>query len=129
MTTTRTLFAVAVLATALAGCGKTDRPLSGTVTFKGKPVPSGEIMLTPDNSKGNFAPSVLVIIKDGTYETPSDRGHWGGPYRARVSGYGPDPAGREGTGKLLFYNYEVAFDLPEDTATFDIDVPAGAATK
>jgi hypothetical protein len=111
--------AVAVGLAAAAGCGRSQGQLSGTVTFKGKPVESGEILLTPDDGRGNRGPGVMAEIKDGAFRTPPQRGHWGGAYLARVTGY----QGRE----ALFSSYEMKIDLPEGDATYDFAVPASAA--
>lgn len=105
----------------LAGCGKRESQLSGTVTFQGKPVKSGEILLTPDDKRGNRGPGVLVEIKDGVYRTPTQRGHWGGAYLATISA-------SKGT-SMLFSNYEMQIDLPEKDSTYDFVIPAEAATK
>ena len=75
----------------------------------------GEIVLTPDNSRGNRGPGVFVEIKDGTFRTPTQRGHWGGAYLATVTGY----KGRD----ALFSSYEMQIDLPEGDTTYDLVVP------
>lgn len=114
--------AVAVVGlTALAGCGRKEGELTGTVTFRGKPVPSGEIVLTGDEKRGNTTPGVMVEIKDGVFRTPTKRGHWGGAYVATITGFkGTEP---------LFGHYEVQFDLPEGNTTYDFVVPDEAAGK
>lgn len=104
---------------ALAGCMKQQSELSGTVTFKGRPVPSGEIVLTPDESRGNRGPGVLVMIQDGKFRTPAQRGHWGGAYLATITGY-------KGT-DALFSDYAMSIDLPENDSTYDFVVPDQAA--
>lgn len=103
----------------LAGCGKREGQLSGTVTFKGKPVESGEIILTPDEGRGNRGPGVMVPIERGTFRTPLKRGHWGGPYLAAVTCYKGQDA--------VVSGYEMQIDLPEGDATYDLVVPDEAA--
>ena len=119
----RLSFALAIVIglAAVAGCGKKQGQLSGTVTFQGKPVPDGEIMLTPDDKRGNQGPGVLVAIKDGKFQTPTTRGHWGGAYLATISGY-------RGT-DTLFSNYEMQIELPEGDATYDFEIPASAVGR
>ncbi|WP_439631829.1 hypothetical protein [Gemmata sp.] len=113
--------AIAIGLVALAGCGKKEGHLSGTVTFKGKPVESGEIILSPDGSRGNSGPGVMVPIERGTFRTPTQRGHWGGPYLARVTCYkGQD---------TLIGGYEMQIDLPEGDTTYDLVIPDEAAAK
>ncbi len=117
------IFALAVSLMASVGCSRTHHPLSGTVTFDDKPVPTGEILLTPDTGRGNRAPSVVVEISHGKYSTPPERGQWGGAYKAVLSGFTP------GGKKTLFYNHEVEIDLPVGASTYDFVVPASAASK
>ena len=76
--TRSTLIAIAFAVSSLVGCSKTDSALSGTVTFDGQPVPEGEIILSPDTTRGNQGPGVMARISNGKYATPDERGHWGG---------------------------------------------------
>lgn len=133
--------ALAVLVCGLAvGCGGdgTHR-VSGTVTFKGQPIPVGKIYFTPDSTKGGHGPSGFADIKDGKYDTASagGRGSIAGAVVISVEGF--DPAGKpdkpdksdtsgEVLIKSLFPRYEVQADMPASASTKDIDVPAGAAT-
>jgi hypothetical protein len=59
------------LALALTGCGGgTQRiRISGQVTFQGKPVPYGNLVFEPDQSKGNRGPQGYAKIQDGRYDT------------------------------------------------------------
>lgn len=130
--------ALAVLACGLtAGCGDdgTHR-VSGTVTFKGQPVPVGKIYFTPDATKGGRGPSGYADIKDGKYDTASTggRGSIAGAVIISVEGF--DPAAKPGKAdassevlfKSLFPRYEIQTDMPASSSTKDIDVPADAAT-
>lgn len=124
----RTLFdrtpAVLVLATALfvVGCsgGTNDGParysLSGTVTFKGEPVPVGYIQFYPDSEKGNKGPGTGADIKDGRFSTPAGKGVVGGPHVVEITGYDGVPITVEGEGELthgtpLFPRYKSTADL------------------
>ena len=112
---------IAIVLIGLVGCGKKEGQLTGTVTFKGKPVESGEIILTPDESRGNRGPGVMVQIEHGTFSTPMQRGHWGGPYLARITCFkGQD---------TLIGGYEMQIDLPEGDTTYDLVIPDEAASK
>ena len=74
------LVAALLLSLFCVGCGDDGKySVSGEVTYKGEPIPSGEIRFTPNN--GNKGPMVLVKIKDGHYETPADKGLVGGDYQ------------------------------------------------
>lgn len=124
------------------GCGGdgTHR-VSGTVTFKGQPVPVGKIYFTPDGSKGNSGPSGYADIKDGKYDTGAAGGHGSVAGAVLISIEAFDPAAKPDKDKVdksdtsgevliksLFPRYEVAADMPKGASTKDIDVPAGAAT-
>jgi hypothetical protein len=55
----------------LAGCGKTEvfYPVEGEVQYKGKPLPRGAVILSPDTSKGNKTPhEPRGTIEDGRYQ-------------------------------------------------------------
>jgi hypothetical protein len=58
---------VVLAAGCVAGCGGNDRPttypLTGTVTFDGKPVPVGTVTVLPDAGGGGLG--AAVAIKDG----------------------------------------------------------------
>jgi hypothetical protein len=112
----------------LLGCGgeKTYR-LSGKVTFKGQPIPSGKIFFVPDTSKGNKGPSGYAEIKDGNYDTsaPGGSGIVGGPMLITINASNstdPDKLSPKG----MFPPYQTSADLPKSDSTKDIDVPADA---
>lgn len=127
---------VTVLLCSLAlGCGgdKTFR-VSGTVQFKGQPVPAGKIYFLPDGSKGNTGATGYANIKDGKYDTSETggKGAIGGPMIIAIEGIDPSgpPAKAESsevTAKVLFPRYETAAELPKAASTKDIEVPADAA--
>lgn len=118
------------------GCGgeKTYR-VSGKVTFKGQPVPSGKIYFMPDSAKGNTGQTGFANIRDGQFDTSASggRGTIGGPVVIAIEGI--DPASKdkaekspEVEAKALFPRYEIPADLPKSDTTKDIDVPAEAVT-
>ncbi len=131
----RLLVAVSTAVVFLAGCGGSDdgpprADVSGTVTFKGQPVPVGKIIFEPDTSKGNSGPQAFADIKDGKYSTAeSGKGTVGGPHVIRINGWdGKPPNEVETLGTLLFVDFTVNEELPKDAATTkDIDVPESAA--
>jgi hypothetical protein len=78
----RALIIVAVLS---AGCGgrRSDRhPLTGAVTYQGRPVPSGQILFF---SAETTNPLGVAVIKDGVYSTIDGRKPGLGPQVARLS--------------------------------------------
>jgi hypothetical protein len=110
-----------------AGCGRDDGwdryRVTGTVTFDGKPIPSGMIVFTPDVSKQNDGPQGVADIKDGKYDTrqSKDQDMVGGPMNVSVTGLSAD-------GRPLC-QYDFAVDLPREDTTKDIEVPKSAASK
>src|SRR5690242_10819227 len=68
-----------------AGCSSDRGPkryrVSGEVKFAGQPIPYGEILFTPDSTKGNSGPQGIAIIQQGKYDTAGTRapGVAGGP--------------------------------------------------
>lgn len=123
------LLALTVVLT-FVGCGTSeDAPeryqISGTVSFDGKPVPSGEIVITPD--AGNSGEGSYAVIKNGKYETAPGQGISGGAYRLILTGSagnGGEEITEPDQGKTLFSGYELKHTFPKETATFDIEVPA-----
>ena len=115
---------------ALSGCGDrsgTQYNVSGTVTFGGEPVPAGQILLAPDTSKGNSGPATIVTIRNGKYDTrEANRGTGGGPHVVTITGYDgkPDPGGELPDGRILFSDYHIEVDLPNESTTKDFDVPS-----
>lgn len=114
------------LASALClGCGDSGLyRVSGTVTYKGQPVPSGEIRFTPH--QGNTGPMILAKIRDGSYETPKDKGVVGGPYQLQVKGYAKAGNSNDPTapdfGTSLFGVYRENVEFPKDDYEHDIVV-------
>ena len=119
----------------LAGCGRSDGPelhrLSGAVTFAGKPVPAGTILLEPDASRSNRGPAGYATIRDGRFDTrDGGKGTVGGPHRVRIAGEenldAPVAPGSEApTTRPLFPEYVTTVDLPREDATHDFSVPGG----
>ena len=74
------------------GCSSEEGPpryrVSGTVTFRGEPVPVGVIQFTPDSSQGNSGPPGFADIKDGKFDTElSGKGAIGGPHLIMVDAF------------------------------------------
>jgi len=119
---------LAAIATAMlftgCGSGNTNYPVSGVVTYDGKPVPVGEIVFEPDASKGNSGAGSVAAIKDGAYSTASGKGVTGGPYIIRVTGFDGVVVNVEAsTGSVLFPPYEEKVDLPKEGGVRNIEVP------
>jgi len=120
--------------TVWAGCGGSAGPtrydLSGTVTYQGKQVPAGMIVLTPDADQGNSGPGTSAPIESGRYQTPPGRGAVGGPHVATITGYDgvpfQDGLVKNPLGKPLFGPIEIKVDLPKQATEHDFVVPDDA---
>ncbi|PQO25805.1 hypothetical protein C5Y96_23650 [Blastopirellula marina] len=98
--------------------------LSGEATYDGKPIPSGELIFTPDTGRGNKGPQGKARIVDGKFSTENNgRGVVGGPHRVELRAYDGVPYdGREmkvEEGKPLFGSLMAEIDLPADSAILD----------
>ncbi len=113
------------------GCGgKTDPrkyPIWGTVTYQGKPVPAGTVMLEPDVAKGNSGPAVALKIRNGKYDSRREGlGHIGGPHKVRITGLSGEASGDEffPEGTPLFPEWQTSVDLPKGPSEQNFEVPA-----
>ena len=133
-----TLLALVSPVLPLLGCNKSsgvDRfDLSGKITFQGQPVARGYIVFRPDKSAGNSGPGANANIMDGEYSTMAGQGVVGGPHVVKITGTdGVEYKTPEGItipiGRRMFADYETKMDLPKETGTFDIEVPAEQGEK
>lgn len=124
------LLAMAMLS--LAGCGGdgVDRhPVSGTVTYDGKPVPTGSITFIPDASVGKIAPTTYAKIENGVFKTDPAKSPTKGKYKVQVNAY--DLANKKGAGEdveipALFPQYSMDVEIPPPSGELKIEVPAAA---
>jgi hypothetical protein len=123
-----TIGALSVALLVTAGCGGSDGPprypVRGTVTYRGEPLPAGEIAFEPDAEKGNRGPAAYGRISGGRYALGRGEGTVGGPHRVRITGYEGEGSVESPFGRMLFSDYATTVDLPEESATQDFDVPA-----
>src|SRR5512139_3300055 len=109
----------------VVGCGDSGPArlrLSGDAKFDGQPIPYGDVVLTPDDSKKNSGPQGFANIRDGKYDTSASggKGFAGGPTVVRVTGL-------TGEGGKVLCEYEYKVDLPRADGTHEINVPKTAA--
>ncbi len=112
------------------GCsrpGPTRFSLTGTVSFKGNPVPAGRVVLVPDGDQGNRGPAAYAQIVDGHFATEMRKGHVGGPHLVEIQGF-DTTAGTEPP-PSLFPVHEMVVDLPQADSTIDFDIPVAAARR
>lgn len=127
----RDAIALAIVAgmTLVAGCGRTTGPrrypISGTVTYAGKPLAAGKISFEPDTDRGNKGPGGYGDIVAGRYQTYRTMGAVGGPHRVVIEGYSGDSPEQWRKRAALFPAHVTTVDLPVGKASVDFDVPAG----
>jgi len=121
------LLLMAVSLFALTGCGSDPRGLevSGTVTYKGTPVPAGDIQFVPE--AGNTGPPGRAVIVNGKYNTSDTGGQGtvGGPHQVIINGFDgiAKPDEELPHGKPLFPEFKSTFDIPKDgDSTKDFDI-------
>lgn len=111
----------------VTGCsGEKTYHLSGTVTYKGKPVPKGQIVFEPDASAGNKGQPAYAKIVDGHYDTREDgQSTVGGPHIVQIHGRDGIPRGELLSGLPLFRDYSTTVDIPKGNNKQDFEVPSG----
>lgn len=121
------------MAAMAGGCGGRDElgrhAVRGNVTLQGQPVPSGEVTFEPDAGAGNQGPASWSEITNGRYSIGRVKGHIGGAYIIRITGYGQETVETpDGPAPAMLFDSQVQkCELPQGDATHDIDVvlPAG----
>ena len=119
--------AVAVLALATSvGCQKSNglTPVTGRVTFKGSPVPMGNVSIEPDASQGNKGPQCRSSIIKGVVTSRPEFGAVSGAVIVDVEGAEQRPESEYPV--PLFPRYSFKTEIPKGKATLDIVVPEDA---
>jgi len=118
------------LALAAAGCGPTGPKLvslSGTVTFKGQPVPAGYVTFTPPAGGGVVR---MVVIKDGKFDTAdmqgAEKGVHPGTNTITIAGFNGQKEKFYGMGKQIFNPVTEPFTVPDAGGTKEFVVPEAA---
>jgi hypothetical protein len=124
---------VFILPAALATCGCRESgvekyDISGTVTYKGQPVPAGFVLFKPDTANGNSGPGSNAGLLNGHYATRPGQGVVGGKYIVQIASHDGIPFDMGNgvmnpVGKPLRSMYRAQIDLPKESTTFDIEIP------
>lgn len=123
------LLVVCVALVAFAGCQKKDDSridISGKVTWKGQPVPTGQLFFSPDVSKGNSGAQGMAEIKNGQFDTRFDKGRPTVLGAITVTVHGFDGVGTPedgASGKRMFMPYEMAIEVSPDSEELELVVP------
>jgi hypothetical protein len=121
------------------GCGESLGTVSGTVTFEGKPLPTGRVVFHPEDTSS--APAFARLNTDGLYRLARAKGVQGvtpGKYRVSIQS-----ALKESDPQFLTFTRE--YPIPENYANeeatplsaevvvgnniFDFEVPKRAPTR
>lgn len=105
---------LAVLGLAVAGCSSKPAltEISGTVTFKGQPIPAGDVTFTPDVSipSGELR---MYMVKDGKFDSKEKPGTGlrPGKYSVRINGYDGKQIPMYFSGKQIFNPYQLEMEI------------------
>ena len=118
--------AVALTLAIFSGCQKSNglTPVTGKVTFKGSPVPMGNVYIEPDASQGNKGPQCRSSIIKGEFKSRLEFGSVSGPVIVDVEG--SEQASDKEFPVPLFPRYTFKTEIPKGKATLDIVVPEDA---
>jgi hypothetical protein len=110
----------------VSGCQKSNglTPVTGRVTWKGNPVPMGNVSIEPDASQGNKGPQCRSSIIKGVFTSRPEFGAVSGPVIVDVEG-SEQPPDKEFP-VPLFPRYTFKTEIPKGKATLDIVVPENA---
>jgi hypothetical protein len=113
------------------GCSSKPKlaQLSGSVTFKGQPVPAGYVSLAPDVGNGGRGSMIVFQIKDGAYDSSKNQppGLSPGPYFVRIAGFDGKRIPYFGQGKQIFNEVtDLYITVPDGISQKDFVIPESA---
>jgi hypothetical protein len=115
----------------VTGCGGTKtHPLTGYVTFDGKPVPHGTVTFLPKTDQTNAGSYSMAVIKEGSFKI--EKGKLGlveGTYSVIVTGTNGVAEEFHPEGLPLFTDYRTEFVFNKEMLQFDIEVPISQKFK
>jgi hypothetical protein len=116
----------------LSGCGGVEpmAQVSGTVTFKGKPIPAGNVMFTPDVSLSGGQVR-MFMVKDGAYDSSKDPSPGLKPrkYEVTVMGYDGNRIPNYFQGKQIFNAVTEPMTVAPGESKKDFVVPDSAGVN
>lgn len=110
------------------GCSRHPDPVhvSGTVTFRGKPVPKGIVFIHPNQQKGNSGPYGVAMIKNGRFDTSQQGGSGAMPGFVKIAVGGYDESGKSedfSDATPLFNPYQIEAEIHPEPSHIEITVP------
>ncbi|MFO0848493.1 MAG: hypothetical protein U0871_08050 [Gemmataceae bacterium] len=102
--------------------------LSGTVKFKGEPVPAGYISFTPEVAAGGKGQVRVVQIRNGAFDSSKEPtpGIFPGPCVVRIAGFDGKGVKFWPQGKQIFNPVELKDTVPAGATTKEFVVPESA---
>lgn len=121
---------VAACLTMTVGCSPQTHPLTGEVTFEGKPLDQGSISLVPDGTKGTVGAGSVAVINNGKFTIPAKVGVLTGHYNVTViseqsaADESGDPSMRSIVSLFPPYKFSHEFTGDKSTLHMTIEVPS-----
>ena len=120
---------VLLLLLVMVGCDSKPKltEISGTVTFKGQPIPAGDVSFTPQVSVTG-GQLQMYMVKDGKYDSAQtpESGLLPGKYKVRINGYDGKQIPNYFSGKQIFNAVEEQIEITAGKMTKDFVVPDAA---
>jgi hypothetical protein len=120
---------VLLLLLVMVGCDSKPKltEISGTVTFKGQPIPAGDVSFTPEVSVTG-GQLQMYMVKDGKYDSAQTPGTGllPGKYKVRINGYDGKQIPNYFSGKQIFNAVEEQIEITAGKMTKDFVVPDAA---
>jgi hypothetical protein len=117
----------------LAGCGSEAsdglprEPISGRVSFEGKPIERGTIQFVPEVPGVGF--QVGSVIQDGRYSIPKESGPVPGKYKASISASAGETKPPESPGADFVLPKELIPPKYNSKSTLTVEVKTGASNR
>lgn len=104
--------------------------ISGTVTYKGKPIPAGNVMFTPDVSIAG-GQIRMFMVTDGVFDSSKDPspGLMPGKYDVTIAGYDGKKIPMYFQGKQIFNAVKEPIEVGTGSTKKDFVVPDSAGVN
>jgi len=127
-----TCLILSALALFMTGCESKPpmSQISGTVTYKGKPIPAGNVMFTPDVSIAG-GQIRMFMVTDGVFDSSKDPspGLMPGKYDVTIAGYDGKKIPMYFQGKQIFNAVKEPIEVGTGSTKKDFVVPDSAGVN